>query len=440
MQEVYLYELYHQLGIKSTYVPSFEDGNEKYVVDAATNLDKLELEQKQQEQKVELDSRPLKPQTYHPPPPKESLLPKKLITVVGSSFLSTTLAVATGAFPSEGRWIERVLSSSFDAGSVDGHVKNPHELVFEDSVRRTASSLIDDWEIQQLSLPLGWKCNETDHTPDLVEALVPEKCYRVDSPSTTPDDPKILEQCRNEIHIAEDSTPWTCGAMCGRDQYNGYALYPERFFVNITSHIEWYLSRGVDITVVLPMRDHSISMKEKLKDDCLMDARAEKDNEMALAIKKEAYKKYGKHGSLLKSGDKERVIAVSYEGLLGLKEVYLFDLYHQLGINSTYSPAFIDDNAKYVTSQSQSNFWKQRFMGHRRGHEKKHPERGHEERHPERGMEKGLPSSDGQNSQSSENSRKQRHQRGHKKRAPKEGQGKRSRFFRWSERPEQSEQ
>jgi len=269
------------------------------------------------------------------------------------------------------------------------------------------------------------------------------------------------------------------------EETNTMDMLCTRFFVNITSHIEWYLSRGVDITVVLPMRDHSISMKEKLKDDCLMDARAEKDNEMALAIKKEAYKKYGKHGSLLKSGDKERVIAVSYEGLLGLKEVYLFDLYHQLGINSTYSPAFIDDNAKYVTSQSQSNFWKQRFMGHRRGHEKKHPERGHEERHPERGMEKGLPSSDGQNSQSSENSRKQRHQRGHekrhperghekrhpergmekglpssdgqnsqssensrkqrhqrghKKRAPKEGQGKRSRFFRWSERPEQSEQ
>ena len=214
----------------------------------------------------------------------------------------------------------------------------------------------------------------------------------------------------------------------------------------IASHIEWYLSRGVDITVVLPMRDHSISMKEKLKDDCPMDARAEKDNEMALAIKKEAYEKYGKHGSLLKSGDKERVIAVSYEGLLGLKDVYLFDLYHQLGINSTYSPAFIDDNAKYVTSQSQSSFWKQRFMGQKRGHEKRHPEkghekrhpeRGHEKRHPERGMENGLPSSDGQNSQSSQNSRKQRHQRGHRKRAPKEGQGKRSRFLRWSEPPEQ---
>jgi len=89
-------------------------------------------------------------------------------------------------------------------------------------------------------------------------------------------------------------------------------------------------------------------MKQKLREDCHFLEITEKEEKIKAAIKKEAYAKYGKHGSQLKSGEKERVIAVSYEGLQELKEVYLFDLYHQLGIKSTYAPSFIDGNAKYV--------------------------------------------------------------------------------------------
>ena len=59
MQESYLFELYAQLGIQSTYIPSFYDGNEKYVTNA--NLANLSS-----------------------PSTRASLLPKKLITVVGS--------------------------------------------------------------------------------------------------------------------------------------------------------------------------------------------------------------------------------------------------------------------------------------------------------------------------------------------------------------------
>ncbi|KAL7531933.1 hypothetical protein ACHAXR_004312 [Thalassiosira sp. AJA248-18] len=366
MQDAYLHALYRQLGINSTYVPPFKDGNEKYVTDAnVDNLRKQELVHRQQEQqKIEINSRPPKPQNPAPLPlPKETLLPKNLITVIETTSnsnkldLSTTLAVAAGVFPSKGRWIERV-----DA-------KN--ELIFEDSVRRTASSIHGDVEIQRLSLPLGQKCKGgIDHETELVEALVPEECFHVDSPSMTPVDPKIMEKCRNEVHIAEVSTSWTCGAKCGRDQNNGYTLYPNRFFVNITSHIEWYISRGVDITVVLLMRDHSIYMKEKLKDDCPIAEVAEKEDELALEIKKEAYEKYGRHGSLLKSGDKERVIAVSYEGLLEMKETYLFDLYQQLGINSTYAPTFIDGNAIYVANPVAKAALKKTSLRHKKRHEK----------------------------------------------------------------------
>jgi hypothetical protein len=44
------------------------------------------------------------------------------------------------------------------------------------------------------------------------------------------------------------------------------------------------------------------------------------------------------------------VVLVSYEGIMSLGESYLFDIYRQLGINSTYTPSFKDGNAKYVVA------------------------------------------------------------------------------------------
>lgn len=280
------------------------------------------------------------------------------MSVIGSTFLSTTIAVAAGAFPSEGRWIE-----NDNAGNAGGLKEN--ELVFEGIVRRSASasSLTGDWEIQNLALPQGWKCKSNGPVADLVEALVPADCFRFESSLAMPKDPIVLEKWQNEVNIAEDSTSWTCGAKCGSGRNDGLALYPKRFFVNVTSHIEWFLSRGVDITVIYAMRDHSISMKERLKDDCPILEVAEKEDAMAMAIMKEAYEKYGKQGSHLKNGN-ERVIVVSYEGLLEFKEVYLFDLYHQLGMNSTYAPAFIDENAKYVTDPMMKAALKTSSMQH----------------------------------------------------------------------------
>ena len=319
MQETYLFSLYKELGINSTYHPVFVDGNKKYTTDAnamlsAANIGKAVSDEQLQKPKIKP---PPKPQENHPPPPRESLLPKKLITVIGgTTFLSTTLAIAAGAFPSEGRWVER----------------GPQELVFENSMGKSATSSNGDWQVQQLNhLPQGQKCtgDVADLVLDTIGALVPEECVRLDASSLITS--KDISECQKELHITE-----------------GYVLYPPRFFVNITSHIEWYLSHDVDITVVFVMRDQSISMKEKLRNDCRLLGLATKEEEVSLAIIKEAYAKYGKHGSLLKSG-KERAIVLSYEGLLELKDVYLFDLYHKLGINSTYTPKYYEDgNAKYV--------------------------------------------------------------------------------------------
>ena len=141
------------------------------------------------------------------------------------------------------------LSASFNAP------KNPHDLVFEDGVRD------DDWAIQHLPLPLGSKCNGIDRVADIVEALVPEECFHTASASMVVEDSKILDQCRNEV-LAENTRSWTCGAECGKGLYSGLALYPKRFFVNITSHYEWYLSRGVDINCCF-LNVRSLYFKER---------------------------------------------------------------------------------------------------------------------------------------------------------------------------------
>lgn len=327
-QSAYLFGLYKQLGIESTHLPTFDDGNEKYVKKKKTSGGWLERLHKRRRTK-----------------PKESLLAKKVVTVFGlessgTTFLSSVLGVATGII-ADGELISR------QATSVDG-----------------------EWELQHLSLPWGWECEKGKET-EIVEALVPEECVRYRRDPTmesrvaaelfarraqhreglwNPDAPeenlnerkKLLERCREEANISEEDNGWTCGAGCGEGDFNGFALYPQRFFINITSHIEWYLARGVDIKVVLSMRDKTISSRSKLKGHCHLGDVAAEENEVALSIMRDAIEKYGT----------TRIILVSYEGMMEMEEVYVRRLYHQLGIKSAYMPSFVDGNVKYISNET----------------------------------------------------------------------------------------
>jgi hypothetical protein len=302
---------------------------------------------------------------YHPPP-KQRLLPKRVITIFGAessgtTFLSTALGVATGAFTEGGMWQPVPVSDRWK---------------WEKDVERRVMSANGEWELQHISQPWGWNC-KTHNTVDVVEALIPEECSRLEyypqytfrqgdgilfknkgkppntpppiSPDLTPEEKKIQERCRNEVHVTNKDN-WSCGAKCGSSPaYEGFALYPKRFSVNITSHIEWYLSRGVDITVIISVRDRTIHMKGKTN-HCPNESLRDREEEMALQLMKEAIEKYGKRGT--KVGEKQRAIVVSYEGLMGIQEAYLLELYAQIGIDSTYAPLFKDGNAKYVTKQN----------------------------------------------------------------------------------------
>ena len=302
MKDEYLFGLYKSLEINSTYVPSFKDGNEKYITDAnAANVNENSVSSKH-------DIAAQQPVPMNDVNPTDSLLPKKMITVVGlegsgSTFLSTTL--------------RKVLS-------FDGETR-----------------------LQHISLPQG--CGSHVNAT-IVDALVPEECFRYEH-KLKDLDTLNTKQCQDEAHISEDNDSndkklWTCGAKCGEGQFSGLALYPDRFFTNVTSHIQWYLARSVDLKVILMLRDKTISKKDKLRRNphCRVSPEAANvEDDIAMKIMREAYQKYGD----------ERVMIVSYEGLMQYKESYLFEIYKSLGIESTYIPDFFDENSMYVAKDLQ---------------------------------------------------------------------------------------
>ena len=48
------------------------------------------------------------------------------------------------------------------------------------------------------------------------------------------DEQNYMRQCREEVNISQTQTNRQCGAKCGQEEYDGFALYPNRYFVNIT--------------------------------------------------------------------------------------------------------------------------------------------------------------------------------------------------------------
>ena len=402
MKEAYLFDVYYQLGINSTYVPSFLDGNQKYVGDAASP-------HQQQQEEGDMDEEKLKPLPVskqhqsehqhplpppkkkrppvpkHPPPPKTNLLPKKVVTVFGpessgTTFLATALGVAIGAFSKEGNWNYILQPGKPDRGARPATKQLPPRKTwaFDDDVGKRVMSLDGEWEIQHLSLPWGWMCGDPQNSGiNVVDALVPDECIRYErdpgmdihlaeatwfrtkqrneriiqarakragkhathralledhglvqdetnhvDANDAAENARLQGLCQDQAHISESydslDSPWTCGAKCGRNQYSGYALYPQRFFVNITSHIEWYLSRGVDVTVILSMRDRTVSHKSKTTGHCKIEGVSQKEDDLALDLMREAMEKYGirgtKRGSLPQDeSGKQRAIAMSYE-------------------------------------------------------------------------------------------------------------------------------
>jgi hypothetical protein len=115
--------------------------------------------------------------------------------------------------------------------------------------------------------------------------------------------------------------------------------YPSRYFVNISSHVEWYRERGVTVQPIMVVRDPVFHFQGILNVHCKNYTAALQQYDMGREI-------------MLQSLTTSSPIIVSYETLMTLQQPYLDELFDKLEINSTYKPKFKNGNLKYVANKT----------------------------------------------------------------------------------------
>lgn len=183
-------------------------------------------------------------------------------------------------------------------------------------------------ELQHISLPWGWWRDGLNHSLDIVPLVPPQPCmispglyaYQMERQQT-----RGVPDCCRAVNITK------------------FPPIPQRFFVNITTHVRWYRSVGIPSTAVVVVRDDHMHLPGKLKHaGPVENARQEDIVGKALIA-----------GAMEALSSPSEIILVSYESLMSLREPYLLNLYSKLGIQSTFVPEFKDGNAKYVDSKYQ---------------------------------------------------------------------------------------
>ena len=126
-------------------------------------------------------------------------------------------------------------------------------------------------EVQHLSLPFGGICEEVYRGPSVIKqsrqftlsVLTPRECGVSDENSW---DHTLLwdpSNKKNSTYIARSLPQYCHNAGLG-----DFMRASKRFFVNVTSHMCWYLDRGVQATAVLVLRDKTIQIMSKVMNHC----------------------------------------------------------------------------------------------------------------------------------------------------------------------------
>ena len=247
--------------------------------------------------------------------PYPSLLPKHLISVFGlessgTTFVASTLVQATAPGSEVSGYFSKFTSTEInDEGYQIQHISLPHGYI---------SSHHAEFHQQFLTLPV-------------VEVQLPEYCIK-----------SRIHQLRQDDGIPSKA-PQPCQKAYGFDYL---PLYPRRYFVNITSHVQFYQERGVDVSVVIVVRDKSLHFRGIYDAHCLNRTAAEEQFQLGRTLILEA---------LNNPKIRPYIKLVSYETLMMLQRTYLLQLYQELGINSTYVPKFKDGNAKYIQTKISKN-------------------------------------------------------------------------------------
>ena len=329
----------------------------------------------------------------------------RLITVVGlessgTTFVATTIAKALGYTKSHAKDL----------------FQNSLTLEMPTLPQRTTSNSIGEEDnainsgrktwVQHVSLPSGYYTenhagfHRRFELPPTVQVVVPDECriparYPYQSQQRQRQNPLWSSATATQTASSGARKRPTYPKTVCRDVLNMESMmeYPRRFFLNLTSHIQWYqniqtrgndISNQVDVTVVIVVRDKSLHFRGILKTHCPNETAANGQYEYGRYLIQEAMLQYKQrqqqqiqqqqvgHDDARSSSSNNyaELILVSYETLMTLQDTYLIDLYEQLGItpnvvdgknndvNSNslhyYIPRFVDGNAKYVSAASES--------------------------------------------------------------------------------------
>lgn len=182
--------------------------------------------------------------------------------------------------------------------------------------------------IQHLSLPLGTapfknasRYHQQFESLDVIKVFYPTKCH-VEPNRRGPPDWKV--------------TPEECQPLLGKH----VLAAPSRYFVNITTHVEWYRNHGVVVKPIVVVRDPSFHFEGILRTHCENVTAAMEQYETGKAI-------------IVQSLATIDPLVVSYETLMTLKGGYLHNhVYRQLGLSSNFTPPFKNGNLKYAPNSN----------------------------------------------------------------------------------------
>lgn len=301
--------------------------------------------------------------------PKYSILPKKIISVIGlessgTQFVSKIFESALQTSPyREGSLpcYETCTDDTLECERKKTLVNN-HECIENDR----------DVHVQHFSLPWGATCI-LQPNPPIVNVILPPQCSREQT------DPTEIKECN-----AMSSDIYGI-------QLNGKPMmYPKRYQLDITSHKQWYDKQGVEQIFIIVMRDKTISYAAR-RDHCANATLRKQEDDVGKEIiihaintfilndddddkvtkatfthwiakqyqhihndgsndgndGKQVRRRRGLADALLNNNN---VVVVSYETLVQLDATYIKMILSSLGITSNFLPIIKDSNRKYVNN------------------------------------------------------------------------------------------
>jgi hypothetical protein len=276
--------------------------------------------------------------------------------------LPTTLYVVYGL---EGSGTTLMTDTLAKALKLPVHLRSGHD---------TVESMARSIHIQHLSLPMGARAVPDDNDDGsrrqqqqqqqlpIVDVFLPKRCHVATENFiyTAATSSSATVSSTQEIPIR---TPEVCRSFVGPTMPAG--SNSQRYFVNVTSHVQWYRDRGVIAYPVLVVRDPSYRYQSVIQNHEPNRVNAIQQYTIGQHLIEQSICEFAPpaHGDGHDDCDRQQqpsLVIVSYESLMTIGSTYLTHMiYPQLGIydndNDMYTPMLKNGNLKYTTSTNALN-------------------------------------------------------------------------------------